>query len=241
VLLNPSNPVIDVGGSVQTTTALNQAVAAINSLPAIAGAIYQLTVGANLTLSQPLVFNRGVAMSGPGFTLTGSAAAPNGVVLNSGASGSRVTNLAFAGFTGSAITVDNAQNVTVSGVTVNNSNTGISLTGSLDGTRIQGNTFNANGYALQLTTAQRALIGGSAVDQRNTIAGATRAGLFARGFCTGTQVIGTVFTASPRTRTRFNVRSSRNLRISGTIVERTPAPARSTATVSPRVAGLVGR
>jgi parallel beta-helix repeat protein len=129
----------------------------------------------------------------------------------------------------------------VSGVTVNNSNTGISLTGSLDGTRIQGNTFNANGYALQLTTAQRALIGGSAVDQRNTIAGATRAGLFARGFCTGTQVIGTVFTASPRTRTRFNVRSSRNLRISGTIVERTPAPARSTATVSPRVAGLVGR
>jgi fibronectin-binding autotransporter adhesin len=229
VLLNPSNPLIDVGGSVNTTAGLNQAVAAINSLPQIAGAIYQITVGANLTLSQPLVFNRAVAMSGPGFTLAGSAGAADGVVLNSGASGSRLTNLAFAGFSGSAVTLNAAQNVTVSGITVSDSGTGIKLTGNLDGTTIQGTTLTGNAFGMQLVGAQRATIGGRSVAERNTIAGASRAGVFASGFCTRTTITGTVFTALPRTRTQFNIRSSRNLRVSGTIVEKPPRPAATVA------------
>jgi hypothetical protein len=223
VLLNPANPVIDVGGSVTTTTDLNQAVAAINALPTIAGAIYQITVGADLTLSQPLVFTRPVALSGPGFTLTGSGAAADGVVLNAGASGSRVTSLAFAGFSGNALTLDNARNVTVSGVTVSGSGTGMFLTGNLEGTRVQGNTLSLNSFGMRLSGAQKATIGGRAVDQRNTISGASRAGVSARGFCTGTQVTGTAFSAAPPTRVRFDVRSSRGLRISGTVIERSTA------------------
>ena len=241
VLLNPSNPVIDVGGGVQTTAGLNQAVEAINRLPAIAGAIYQITVGANLTLSQPLVFNRGVALSGPGFTLTGSPSAADGVVLNSGAGGSRVTNLAFAGFTGNALALDNARNVTVQGVTVSGSGTGLYLTGNLEGTAIQGNTLSLNSYGMRLSSAQKATIGGRSQDQRNTIAGATRAGISARGFCTGTQIVGTTFTATPPTRTRFDVRSSRGLRISGTVVQRVPTTTATRSSAASAFAALAGK
>jgi nitrous oxidase accessory protein NosD len=100
------------------------------------------------------------------------------------------------------------------------------LSGNLDGTVIQGNTLQQNAVGIQLLAAQRATIGGSAVEERNTIAGASRFGVFARGFCTRTQIVGTVFTAEPRTRRRFNTRSARNLRIRGTIVERPARVAR---------------
>jgi parallel beta-helix repeat protein len=124
------------------------------------------------------------------------------------------------------VTLNAAQNVTVSGITASNSGTGLFLTGNLDGSTIQGNTFANNEYAMRLQAAQRATIGGREVAQRNRIEGASKAGVLARGFCTRTTITGTVFAATPRTRTRFNIANSRNLRVSGTIVERPSAPAR---------------
>lgn len=140
------------------------------------------------------------------------------------ATGSRITNLAFAGFTGNAVTLDNVKNATVSGITISGSGTGLFLTGNLEGTTIQGTTLSLNSYGMRLSSAQKATIGGRSQEQRNTIAGASRAGIYARGFCTGTQVIGTTFVATPPTRVRLDVRSSRGLRISGTVIQRAPTP-----------------
>jgi len=229
VLVNPSNPVIDVGGSVQTTAALNQAVAAINALDPIAGAVYQITVGANLTLTQTLVFNRGVALTGPGFTLSGSAAVTTGVTVNAAASGSRITNIAFAGFSDTAVRLSSATGVAISGISVSGSGNGLWISGTSTNTTVQGSRFTDNNVAIRLGEnrtigATGLVIGGTAAAQRNTIAGARRAGVVATGFCTGSRIIGTTFTASPRTRVPFDVRSSRGLRISGTTVQRAPAP-----------------
>jgi len=228
VLLNSTNPVIDVGGTVTTTTSLNQAVDSINQLTPVGGAIYQIAVGANLTLSRPLVFDRPVALTGAGFTLSGSTNVTDGVVLNAGASGSRVTNLAFAGFSGTAMRLISATGVTIGGISVSNervSGNGLWISGTSTGTTVQGSRFTNNDVAIRLgesrtTGATGAIVGGLAPAERNTVAGARRAGVVATGFCTGTQVIGTTFTASPRTRVPFDVRSSRGLRISGTTVER---------------------
>ena len=246
VLLNSTNPVIDVGGTVTTTTSLNQAVDSINQLTPIGGAIYQIAVGANLTLSRPLVFNRPVALGGAGFTLSGSTNVTDGVVLNAGASGSRVTNLAFAGFSGTAVRIASATGVSIGGISVSNdrvSGNGLWISGTSTGTTVQGSRFTNNDVAIRLgesrtTGATGAILGGLASGERNTIAGARRAGVVATGFCTGTQVIGTSFTANPRTRTPFDVRSSRGLRISGTNVERTQT---SRAAVPAAAVRLVSR
>ena len=214
----PSGPI-----SVASGEALLGAIDVVNSLP-VTGTVYEIIVTAPVTLSRTLTFTNAIALSGggSGIVIDGAGAVAQGVVLGSPASGSRITNLAFANFTGAAVTVNGAQNVAIRGLTVTNSATGLLVNGIVNGTTVQGSTFRNVQVGMQLTGAQRATIGGTATAQRNRIEGATRAGVLATGFCTGTRITGTTFTANPRTRTQFDVRSSRGLRISGTQVERVP-------------------
>jgi hypothetical protein len=219
---------------VATSQALVDSVALINSLPGIPGG-YQIIVTASLTLTQTLTFSNVIALSGaPGVVIDGGGTLAEGVVIagdpavpNSLGSGSSITNLAFANFTGAAVSVNNAQNVSIQRLTVTDSATGLLLNGFVKDTTVRGSTFRNVQTAMQLTGAQRATIGGTATSQRNRIEGASRAGVLATGFCTATRIFGTTFTANPRTRTQFNVRSSRGLRISGTTVERAPRVVRA--------------
>jgi hypothetical protein len=217
----PSGPI-----EVANAEALAGAIEVVNSLPQ--GALYEIIVTASFVLDRTLVVNNRIALTGQpaGVVLDGGNTTADGHVLSSAASGSRITNLAFANFTGTAVAINAAQNVAVRGLTVVNSGTGLTLSGNLAGTTVQGSTFRTVGVAMRLTAAQRATLGGSPVAQRNRIEGASQAGVVATGFCTGTRLINTTFTTSPPTRVRYNIRSSRNLRISGTIVEKPPRVAR---------------
>jgi len=233
----PSGP-IEAGN----TEALIGAIDIINSLP-VTGAVYQIIVTAPLTLNQTLTFSNSIALSGnvAGIVIDGAGGLADAVVIGPAASGSRISNLGFANFTGAAVTVNGAQNVTLQGLTVTGSTTGVLLNGIVEGTTVQGSTFRNVQTGIQLTGAQRATIGGTATSQRNRIEGASRAGVLATGFCTGTRIIGTTFTANPRTRTQFNVRSSRGLRISSTSVERAPRVVRTPTRGSPLPISLFGR
>ena len=236
----PSGPI-----SVASGEALIGAIDVVNSLP-VTGTVYEIIVTAPVTLSRTLTFTNAIALSGSGagIVIDGGGSVAQGVVLGSTASGSRISNLAFANFTGTAVTVNGAQNVSIQGLTVANSATGLLINGIVTGTTVQGSTFRNVQTGIQLTGAQRATIGGTASSQRNRIEGAARAGVLATGFCTGTKIIGTTFSANPRTRTQFDVRSSRGLRITGTRVERTPstqsAQTPRTGTVRPPI-NLFGR
>jgi len=209
--------------------ALLGAIDIVNSLP-VSGTVYRIIVTAPLTLTRTLTFANAIALEGvPGVVIDGGGTLGQGVVIGSLAVGSRITNLAFANFTGTVVTVNAARNVAIQGLTVSNSATGLALSGVVTGTTVRGSTFRSVRVAMQLTGAQGATIGGTPTAQRNRIEGASQAGVVATGFCTGTRIVGTTFTANPRTRTQFNVKSSRGLRISGTTVERAPrvtAPSR---------------
>ena len=222
------NEPIIVGGNVTTPADLNAAVDQVNTLPQIPGTIYEIVVAASMTVTRTLSFTRPVLLTTntPGVTLSGSASVPDGVVINSGASGSRITNLAFAGFSGTAIRLISATGVAISGVRVSNSGNGLWISGDGTGTTVQGSRFTNNEFAIRLGEnrtigATGVTIGGRAVEERNTIEGARRAGVIATGFCTGTQIVGTTFTTNPATRTRFNVRSSRGLRILNSLTQTT--------------------
>lgn len=217
----PSGPI-----SVASGDALIGAIDVVNSLP-VTGTVYEIIVTAPVTLGRTLTFTNAIALSssGAGIVIDGGGTLAQGVVIGSAANGSRVTNLAFANFTGAAVSVNGAQNVAIQGLTVTDSATGLLVNGIVSGTTVQGSTFRNVQVGMQLTGAQRATIGGTATAQRNRIEGATRAGVLATGFCTGTRITGTTFTVSPRTRIQFDVRSSRGLRISGTRVERVPTTA----------------
>jgi hypothetical protein len=210
---------IAVGGNITSTAELDSAVAAINTLPVISGSTYEILVGANLTLDQTLTIDRPVSLRGNGgmFMLTAGNGVTNGLVLNPTASGSRISSLAFSGFGGTAIQLNAAQNVAISGITVIGNwtgvGTGLGITGRSTGTTVRGSTFTNNPFAIKLTSATGAIIGGTAAGQRNTISGSTRAGVFATGFCTGSSVIRTVFLRTLPTAVQYNLRSSRNLRV----------------------------
>ena len=151
------------------------------------------------------------------FTLTAGSGVTNGVVINTNAAGSRITSLAFNGFSGTGIQIQAARNVTISGITVigtrTGTGTGLEINGVSTGTTVRGSTFTNNPFGIRLTSATGATIGGTLAGQRNTISGAARAGVFASGFCTGSSVIRTVFPRTPATPVQFNIRSSRNLRV----------------------------
>lgn len=207
---------IAVGSTITTTPDLNQAFDAINTLPIIAGSTYEVVIGANLTLSQTLVANRPMAMrSSIGvFTLSAGVGVSNGLIISSTARGSSITSLAFSGFGGTGIFVNNARNVALSGVTVTGTRTGtgtgLQISGASNGTTVRGSTFTNNPFGVKLTAAKGVTFGGTAAGQRNVISGAARAGVFASGVCTGSSVVKTAFSA---TRVRYSVRGSRGLRI----------------------------
>jgi hypothetical protein len=211
ILVNSTNP-INVGGLITTTPQLNQAVATVNTLPTIVGSTYEIVVGANLVLTQTIVATRPMTLRGTSaaITLSGSATAPTGISIGAGGSGSRVTGLAFSGFTSTGIQLSNAQNVAVSGVTVNSSGYGLSVAGTSTGSTVRGSTFNSCPNAIVLSSATGVTIGGTAAGQPNRIVSSARAGVFATGFCTGSSVIKTSFVNTP---VRYNTGSSRNLRI----------------------------
>ena len=203
---------INVGGTVTTTDQLNQAVATVNTLPTIVGSTYEIVIGANLVLTQTIVADRPMTLKGssPAITLSGSATATTGLVINAGGSGSRINSLAFSGFSGTALQMTAAQRVAISGVTFNSSNYGLAISGASTGSTVRGNTFNSCPNAIVLSSATGVTIGGTAAGLSNRINSSARAGVFATGFCTGSSVIKTVFAT---TRVPYNVSGSRNLRI----------------------------
>jgi hypothetical protein len=118
--------------------------------------------------------------------------------------------------------LQNATNLVFGGIGAGNLNliestsrtsTGLLISGTSTGTRVIGNRFSGHAQAIQLTSATGVTVGGRRRGEGNTISGAARAGVFATGFCTRSQVIKTVFTRTPRTPTQFNVRSARGLRV----------------------------
>ncbi|MFO0424849.1 MAG: beta strand repeat-containing protein [Planctomycetia bacterium] len=120
-----------------------------------------------------------------------------------GAALQNATNLVFGG-------IGAASNVIAS---ASRTSTGLLISGTSNGTRVIGNRFSGHAQAIQLTSATGVTVGGRARGEGNTISGAARAGVFASGFCTRSQVIKTVFARTPRTPTPFNVRSARGLRV----------------------------
>jgi len=185
-------------------------------------ATYQIVVTASFALDSTVSFSRPVAISGrgTGIALSGSTAAANGLAFNASAAGSRVSNLTFRNFRGTALSVTNARNVAISAVTVAGSGTGVLLSGGVAGSTVRGSTFRNVGVGIRLQNAQGATIGGSATTQRNRIEGASTAGVAATGVCTNTQVIGMTFAANPRTRVPFSTTGTRGLQVSGTILPR---------------------
>jgi hypothetical protein len=211
VLVN-SGTTINVGGTITTTAALNQAFATVATLPTIVGSTYEIVVGASLVLTQTLVMSQPITLRGtsPDVTLNGSATATTGLVIGAAGSGSRVTSLAFSGFSGAGLNLNAARNVLVDNVAVNYAGTGLLIAGNSTGTRILGNRFSFCPIGINIQAATNATIGGTAAGQPNRITSSARAGVFASGICTGSSVIKTVFASTPAP---YNVGASRGLRI----------------------------
>jgi hypothetical protein len=108
----------------------------------------------------------------------------------------------------------NARNVTVQDIWVQKSGTGLFIQGSSTGTSIQSSGFIANTTAISLDTVQGATLGGATPP--NIISGGVT-GVFATGISTGSMINGLVFDNNPATITPFNVGTSRQLAITGTV------------------------
>ena len=211
-ILLPPGTGIQVGGAITTPAELNAAVSTLNSLPASPGPTYEIFVASNMTLTQQLAVSRPVIFRGASQStvVSGSSGVTNGLLLDSGASGSVIRDIAFSSFSGDAIRLTSATGITIKGIQANNSGNGLSITGASTNTVVQGNTFDRNQTGVSLVSATGALIGGAATGQGNVISSAVRQGAFASGFCTGSQVVKNTF---PGTATPYNVSASRNLTI----------------------------
>jgi len=211
-ILRPPGTGIQVGGAITTPAELNAAVSTLNSLPASPGPTYEIFVASNMTLTQQLAVSRPVIFRGASQStvVSGSSGVTNGLLLDSGASGSVIRDIAFSSFSGDAIRLTSATGITIKGIQANNSGNGLSITGASTNTVVQGNTFDRNQTGVSLVSAAGALIGGAATGQGNVISSAVRQGVFASGFCTGSQVVKNTF---PGTATPYNVSASRNLTI----------------------------
>jgi len=207
---------IQVGGTVTTASGLNQAVSTVNALQPIAGSTYEIVVGADIPLTQTLAITSPVLLRGNAgvqYILSNGGGVTTGLSLNSGASGSTVRDLAFSGFSANGILLSSAQRVNVTNVVISSSGVtgaGLTLTGNSTGTTVLGNTFNNNPYAIRLTGATGATVGGTLAGQANTVNNSSKAGVFASGFCTNSQIIKTAFTRTP---VPYNVSTARNLKI----------------------------
>jgi nitrous oxidase accessory protein NosD len=150
---------------------------------------------------------RGTSQS---IVLSGSSSVTNGLLLDSGASGSVIRNIAFSSFSSDAIRLTSTASTSITGIRVSNSGNGLAINGTSANTVVQGNTFDRNQTGVSLVSATGALIGGMNAGQGNVISSAVRQGVFASGFCTGSQVVKNTF---PGTATPYNVSASRNLTI----------------------------
>jgi hypothetical protein len=111
----------------------------------------------------------------------------NGLVLTSGASGSTVRDIAFSNFTGTAVRATSLSGLTISGINVLNSGTGVSL-----------------------SSVTNSLVGGTGAGQGNTFTNNSREGIFATGVCLNTQLVKNSF---PGTTTKYNLSSSRGITV----------------------------
>ena len=211
-ILLPPGQGIQVGGAITTPAELNAAISTINSLPIIPGANYEIVVAASMTLTQQLSVSRPVNFRGTSqsIVLSGSSSVTNGLLLDSGASGSVIRNIVFSSFSGDAIRLTSTASTLITGIQANNSGNGLSINGTSTNTVVQGNTFDRNQTGVSLMSATGALVGGAATGQGNVISSEVRQGVFASGFCTGSQVVKNTF---PGTATPYNVSASRNLTI----------------------------
>ncbi|MFM7206868.1 MAG: beta strand repeat-containing protein, partial [Planctomycetaceae bacterium] len=208
----PAGKGIQVGGTITSPAALASAVNTINQLPPIAGSTYEILVGASMTLTQALSVDRPVTFSGTSqsVVLSGSPGVVNGLLLNAGASGSTVKDIAFSNFTGDAIRLTTATGITIRGIRATNSGNGLSINNASTNTVVQGNVFDRNVTGVRLTSATGALVGGTAAGQPNQITNSSQQGVFATGFCTGSKLVKNTMSGNA---TNFNVSTSRNLEI----------------------------
>ena len=188
------NPLVLGGKTVQFATVttpaeLVGAVNAVNLLPSVPGSTYEILVGATMTLSQTLTIDRPVTFRGTSssIVLSGSSSVTNGLALTSGASGSTVRDIAFSNFTGTAVRATSLSGLTISGINVLNSGTGVSL-----------------------SSVTNSLVGGTGAGQGNTFTNNSREGIFATGVCLNTQLVKNSF---PGTTTKYNLSSSRGITV----------------------------
>ena len=188
------NPLVLGGKTVQFATVttpaeLVGAVNAVNLLPSVPGSTYEILVGATMTLTQTLTIDRPLTFRGTSssIVLSGSPTVTNGLVLTSGASGSTVRDIAFSNFTGTAVRATSLSGLTISGINVLNSGTGVSL-----------------------SSVTNSLVGGTGAGQGNTFTNNSREGIFATGVCLNTQLVKNSF---PGTTTKYNLSSSRGITV----------------------------
>jgi hypothetical protein len=188
------NPLVLGGKTVQFATVttpaeLVGAVNAVNLLPSVPGSTYEIIVGATMTLTQTLTIDRPVTFRGTSssIVLSGSPSVTSGLVLTSGASGSTVRDIAFSNFTGTAVRATSLSGLTISGINVLNSGTGVSL-----------------------SSVTNSLVGGTGAGQGNTFTNNSREGIFASGVCVNTQLVKNSF---PGTTTKYNLSSSRGITV----------------------------
>lgn len=181
--------VVSFGGAITSVAELNNVVNSVNSLPVIPGSPYEILVGASMTLTQTLTISRPVIFRGTSTSvvLSGSPSVTNGLALNAGAVGSRVRDIAFANFSGSAIQATSVSGLSMTGIRVSNSGTGIRLSSVTDST-----------------------IGGTATGEGNVLSTCSREGIFATGICTNTRLVKNTF---PGTGVPYNVSSSRGITV----------------------------
>jgi hypothetical protein len=92
------------------------------------------------------------------------------------------------------------------------STTGLSISGTSTGTVVKANSFSGYPTAISLITATGVRVGGTLAGEGNRINAATKAGIYASGFCSGTWVIKTTFTNTPAA-IQYLVSTSRNINI----------------------------
>lgn len=180
---------ISFGGAITTVAELNDVVNAVNSLPVVPGSPYEILIGASMTLTQTLTVTRPVMFRGTSssMTLFGASSVPNGLALTGSAAGSTVRDLAFSNFSGRAVQATSLSGITIRGVKVSNSGTGIALSSVTSST-----------------------IGGAAAGEGNVLQNCSREGIYATGICTNTQLVKNTF---PDTATKYNVSSSRGITV----------------------------
>jgi hypothetical protein len=209
------SPIVMVGNGATIRNAGAVAVGLLLLDGAVGSQISGLTFQGFTSAGVALDGTRNATISGVSFVGNAAGLAAQGDLAGTRVTGSRFTNNTVG------VVLQDARGLVFGGIgtagnlieSASRTSTGLLISGTSTGTRVIGNRFNGHAQAIQLTSATGVTVGGRARGEGNTISGAARAGVFASGFCTRSQVIKTVFTRTPRTPTQFNVRSARGLRV----------------------------